>query len=110
MPERPPKYRPHSKRPAADAGARPCATERGYDWRWQKFRKPYLAAHPLCVTCRAEGRGPVEATCIDHIDGEGPHGARGYDESNLQALCKPCHDRKTVTQDGGFGRAPQTQE
>jgi 5-methylcytosine-specific restriction endonuclease McrA len=26
------------------------------------------------------------------------------DESNLQALCKPCHDRKTVLCDGGLGR------
>nr|WP_292832122.1 HNH endonuclease signature motif containing protein [Mesorhizobium sp.] len=27
-----------------------------------------------------------------------------WDRSNWQPLCKPCHDRKTATSDGGFGR------
>ncbi|WP_304879789.1 HNH endonuclease [uncultured Parasutterella sp.] len=26
-----------------------------------------------------------------------------WDESNWQALCKRCHDRKTAAEDGGFG-------
>lgn len=40
-----------------------------------------------------------KATVVDHIK---PH--RGdkilfWDESNWQALCKQCHDRKTMTED-----------
>ena len=32
--------------------------------------------------------------------------AQGGDNSddNLTPLCKPCHSRKTASQDGGFGR------
>lgn len=41
------------------------------------------------------------AEVVDHIT---PLTAGGTnDESNLQALCKQCHDRKTATEDGGFG-------
>ncbi len=57
-----------------------------------------LRRHPLCVRCKAQGRFTA-ATVVDHII---PH--RGdphlmWDESNWQALCKSCHDRKTWTED-----------
>jgi len=107
MPQRPPTFRPSLKRPAPSEASRPTAAARGYDHRWQRFRVSYLAEHPLCVRCEAAGR-IVEATCIDHEDGAGPTGARGYDPTNLQALCQSCHSRKTITSDGGFGRAPRT--
>lgn len=74
------------------------ATARGYGRAWQKASKQFLEAHPLCVRCMAEGRY-TKATVVDHIV---PH--RGdrklfWDRSNWQALCKPCHDRKTRTED-----------
>ena len=74
------------------------AAKRGYNRRWQKARKSYLEAHPLCVECMKNGRY-VRATVVDHIV---PH--RGdqklfLDQSNWQALCKECHDRKTLTED-----------
>ena len=77
---------------------RPSANSRGYTKRWQKASKQYLQAHPLCVRCLAAGRLPT-ATVVDHIT---PH--RGdqtlfWDKNNWQALCKPCHDRKTWTED-----------
>jgi 5-methylcytosine-specific restriction protein A len=40
---------------------------------------------------------------VDHII---PHkGNKGlfWTRFNHQALCKSCHDRKTATEDGGFG-------
>ncbi|HOO52277.1 MAG TPA: HNH endonuclease signature motif containing protein, partial [Alphaproteobacteria bacterium] len=48
----------------------------------------------LCVECERKGH-VIPATVVDHII---PH--RGdetlfWDESNWQALCKKCHDRKT---------------
>ena len=74
------------------------AGARGYTRAWQKARKKYLEAHPLCVECMKEGRY-VRATDVDHIK---PHrGDRSlfWDRSNWQALCKRCHDRKTRNQD-----------
>lgn len=74
------------------------ATPRGYGSRWQKARKLFLEAHPLCVECLKSGRY-VKATVVDHIV---PH--RGeqklfWDQNNWQALCKSCHDHKTMTDD-----------
>ena len=74
------------------------ASKLGYNSRWQKVRKQYLDAHPLCVYCLAEGRY-VRATVVDH---KIPH--RGdpklfWDTGNWQSLCKPCHDRKTGRED-----------
>ena len=76
---------------------RPSA-ERGYGRKWQKARRQFLDAHPLCVECQKSGRY-VKATVVDHII---PH--RGdqklfWDQSNWQALCKSCHDHKTMTKD-----------
>jgi len=80
------------------------STQRGYGYRWQKAREGYLAKHPLCVECEREGK-VVVATDLDHII---PH--RGdqvlfWRESNWMALCKPCHSKKTATEDGGFGNS-----
>ena len=73
-------------------------SEKGYTYRWNKARLRYLKVHPLCVRCQAKGK-LTKATVVDHII---PH--RGdqklfWDESNWQALCKSCHDRKTKTED-----------
>lgn len=77
---------------------RKSANARGYDSRWRKARKRFLKANPLCVECLKADK-LVEAAVVDHII---PH--RGdkkifWDESNWQALCKSCHDRKTMTTD-----------
>jgi 5-methylcytosine-specific restriction protein A len=78
---------------------RPTAAQRGYDSRWQATRKRYLLAHPTC-----QHPGCTEpATDVDHIDGLGPLAPRGHDESNLQAMCRPHHTRKTNRFDGGYG-------
>ena len=74
------------------------AGSRGYNRAWQKARKQYLDANPLCVKCMQEGRY-VKATVVDHIV---PH--RGdqklfWDRSNWQSLCKKHHDIKTGNED-----------
>ena len=73
---------------------RQSAAKRGYDRRWQKVRKIKLITDPLCEHCGAV------ATEVDHITPL----KRGGDNSmdNLQSLCKPCHSRKTIAEDGGF--------
>ena len=71
---------------------------RGYDSRWRVARNRFLKVNPFCVKCNAQGK-LIKATVVDHIN---PH--RGdknlfWDESNWQALCKRCHDSKTMTKD-----------
>lgn len=43
----------------------------------------------------------VPATEVDHVDGD----ASNNDPSNHRSLCKGCHARKTVRENGGFGHA-----
>ena len=77
---------------------RPSASKRGYGSKWQRVSKAYLRKHPMCVRCMAEGRY-VPATVVDHIV---PHRGDYYlmwSDTNWQALCKPCHDKKTWTED-----------
>ena len=74
------------------------AGKRGYTRQWQKISRQYLQAHPLCAECMRQGRYK-KANVVDHIT---PH--RGdprlfWDEANWQPMCKPCHDRKTLTED-----------
>lgn len=77
---------------------RVTSTSRGYDSRWKRERKRFLKVHPLCEYCKKQGKF-VKASVVDHVV---PH--RGdeqlfWDESNWQALCKNCHDSKTMTED-----------
>ena len=63
---------------------RESASKRGYNGRWRKASKTYLLSHPFCIRCLQQGKF--------------------WDRNNWQPLCKQCHDRKTATEDGGFGR------
>lgn len=102
MPKRPATYRPHVSRPRPREH-RPSAAARGYGRDWQKARAAYLAEHPLCVDCQA--RGLIRsATVVDHVVPHKGDQAIFWDVGNWQGLCTPCHDRKTATRDGGFGR------
>jgi len=81
-----------------DLYKRATPSQRGYDSRWRKARTVFLKAHPLCTLCQEKNR-VTKATVVDHIN---PH--RGdpvlfWDQNNWQALCKSCHDRKTMTTD-----------
>lgn len=108
MPKRPPIHRPaHAKAPPQqrreyDRG-RGGSTERGYTARWQRASKQFLRANPLCRDCTRRNRVTASSE-VDHII---PH--RGdmtlfWDRKNWQALCKPCHSRKTATEDSDFAR------
>lgn len=83
---------------------RGTSAQRGYSYKWQQAREGYLRLHPLCV--RHEKRGELEpATVVDHIKPHRGDKALFWDRDNWQSLCKPCHDLKTATEDGAFGRA-----
>lgn len=62
--------------------------------RWRRTRAAVLKRSPLCLHCRMSGRA-IPATQIDHIISLADGGAI-WDRSNLQALCLPCHARKTA--------------
>ena len=80
---------PEEVRPAAD---------RGYGRAWQKARKRYLAANPLCVECMKEGRY-TRATDVDHIVPHRGDSKLFWDEGNWQALCHKHHSIKTRNED-----------
>ena len=104
MPDRPKRFRPIGipERPKR-RDVRPNAGKRGYDARWRKARLRYLATHPLCVYCEKQGR-KVAARCVDHIVPHDGNQELFWDmENNWQALCTPCHSRKTAKHDKGFG-------
>lgn len=74
------------------------ATARGYGYRWQKARKRFLEAHPLCEECLKRGRY-TEATDVDHIIPHRGNKTLFWDESNWQSLCHRCHSQKTAKED-----------
>jgi 5-methylcytosine-specific restriction protein A len=100
MPTRPSLHRsrhalmPEESKRARDRAAdalRGSARQRGYDGRWDKARRLFLAEHPFCRMCREQGT-LTPATVVDHVV---PH--RGdptlfWDRRNWQALCKRHHD------------------
>lgn len=82
---------------------RGSSAKRGYGRKWQNYRKTYLAKHPLCVRCKKKGR-VMPATVVDHIKPHKSDYKLFWQASNHQSMCKRCHDIKTATEDGGFGR------
>ena len=84
---------------------RGSAHARGYNARWERERKAFLEAHPLCMCEEHQARDDAPAgDTVDHII---PH--RGdpvlfWDQRNWQTMTKRCHDRKTAREDGRWGR------
>lgn len=65
------------------------------DRKYRKWRSCMLAKEPLCRLCRAKGiiRAADE---LDHIVRRSDAPERVMDESNVQSLCRECHERKTA--------------
>ena len=84
--------------------SRGTAAQRGYDARWQKYRRMYLNTHPLCVECLVKETPVIrEATVVDHVKPHKGDYKLFWNPANHQALCKECHDIKTASEDGEFG-------
>jgi 5-methylcytosine-specific restriction protein A len=100
MPHRPAVHRPAGYQDRDARRAAYGSTTRLYNLRlWRRIRIAYLAQHPLCEC----GCG-YAATVVDHkIPHQGDRELM-FDWDNLQAMTKPCHDRKTATQDSGFAQ------
>lgn len=88
---------------AAADRKRPTARQRGYNFRWEKARKAWLAKHPLCEECKRGGHIRA-ATVVDHIIPHKGDADLFWDsENNWQSLCKTHHDAKTAKEDGRWG-------
>jgi 5-methylcytosine-specific restriction enzyme A len=76
---------------------------------WQATRRAILFRDPVCRLCQT-----APATVADHVIPArkyvakyGGDLARFFDETNLEGVCKPCHDRKTAEESGfAGGKAP----
>ncbi|MFB4294812.1 HNH endonuclease [Nonomuraea sp. ATR24] len=89
---------PHPPRRSTQ-GPRPSSVQLGYTQDWRELSKRIRLQRPVCETLACSA--PSEH--VDHIDGDNTNN----EEWNLQALCRPCHSRKTARHDGGFGN-PRT--
>ena len=69
------------------------ATRKRYGRAWKRVRERYIAAHPLCEKCRERGK-LTPAQEVHHLLPLSRGGT--HDESNLMALCKPCHSEITA--------------
>jgi 5-methylcytosine-specific restriction endonuclease McrA len=67
------------------------SAERGYGSRWQRARKAYLSANPLCKLCGQIGQ-VAEAAVVDHVVPHRGDDGLFWDPQNWQPLCKVCHD------------------
>ena len=102
--DRPGKCERHAKQVRKEADARrPTAHNRGYNHKWRRVRVEALKRDGgLCQACLKAGR-VTEATDVDHIVPTAAGGAF-YALENLQSLCRPCHQAKTVSE-GVFGHS-----
>lgn len=62
--------------------------------RWKKARAVVLSEEPLCRMCGRFGIN-TPATVVDHIY-EIKDGADPFERSNMQPLCRACHNKKTA--------------
>ena len=60
------------------------------------LRPTQLLREPFCRECTRAGRLRVRATVVDHVIPHRGNWALFTDRTNLQSLCKSCHDRKTA--------------
>lgn len=84
---------------------RPNASERGYDYDWQRLRAAFLKREPFCqvVGC---SRLAVD---VDHLRDVRRHPELRLDWSNLRSLCHSHHSRRTAIEQG-FARPRSLKE
>jgi len=70
---------------------RESAHDRGYDATWTRVRLAYLHAHPLCERCLLTGA--LVPSVLVHHKVELSKGGERLDPDNLEALCRPCHEK-----------------
>ena len=64
-----------------------------WNQRYRRWRAGILRSEPLCRPC-AEAGITVAAEHIDHIEPVHLAPERFWDRTNIQPLCRDCHERK----------------
>ena len=70
-------------------------SKRGYDDRWERLRKLYLHANPLCEDCLEQDTVTL-AEQVHHKRKVSEHPELRLCWDNLRALCAPCHSKRTA--------------
>ncbi len=68
-------------------------------YRYQQFRDRFMRRNPLCAECDRQGR-VAKSDEMDHVVPVTQAPERVWDETNLEALCRPCHHEKTARENG----------
>lgn len=99
MPSKPPTAGARDRK-AWDHGRRESRHARGYGKAWEILRKQVLARDRyLCQACyEATPQRITPATQVDHILSKAKGGTD--DLENCRALCRTCHDLKTLADQG----------
>lgn len=87
---------------------RGSARERGYDAEWQALRDAVVIERgckcercgSLVVLRKREVTRTVPVAEVDHIISIEERPDLRLERSNLRVLCKPCHSRRTATEQG----------
>jgi 5-methylcytosine-specific restriction protein A len=61
--------------------------------QWRATRNYYIQMNPLCEECKRQEK-ITSGYCVDHII-QISRGGHKTDNSNLQTLCRECHDKKS---------------
>ena len=81
---------------------KPTGEQGNYNSAWAKMSRSYRRANPLCECCLVRGimtditPGDYKG-CVDHMIPI-TRGGSMYNLSNLLALCKSCHDTKSINE------------
>lgn len=78
---------------------RGTSTDRGYDAEWRRLRALFLKRNPFCI-CGCGGK----STEVDHILSVAERPDLRLVWSNLRAMTKACHSRRTALEQG-FARS-----
>ena len=89
---------------------KPSGEQGKYNSAWQKVSVNYRRANPLCEVCLVLGE-MVDITpgdrkgCVDHMIPI-TRGGSMYNLGNLLALCKSCHDTKSILEKTSVAPVP----
>ncbi len=86
MASSPPTHRPAHVAP--NAASRP-ETAFYRTTAWRRFRKWFLARHPVCWDCEHA------ANEVHHVQRREQRPDLAYEETNCMALCASCHAKRT---------------